>query len=335
MTKQEIIHLALENLEKYAQILGNWEEFGDQKSDGRLILSIDERPMRYNVAIKNEVRNQGLQQIIASAQLHHPLMVVATRLFPKIKEELRRNRIAYLEANGNIFVKTNETTLWIDTNEPVEIDEKKGSRAFTKTGLKVVFLFLLNETWINTPYRQIAKHSGTAISNITNIINGLKQDGYLLSLTKKELKLTNKKALLNEWVLAYDKRLKPAIKMGTFRFLRAEDFYNWKNLPIRNGQTSWGGEAAGDLLTNYLRPAELTLYTTETRNALIKNYRLVPDHNGNVLAYQKFWQDDEVNAHVVPPLLAYADLLNKGDRRCEETAQKIYDKFLHDKLSTT
>ena len=34
-------------------------------------------------------------------------MVVATRLFPKIKEELRHNNIAYLEANGNIFLKNN------------------------------------------------------------------------------------------------------------------------------------------------------------------------------------------------------------------------------------
>ncbi|MBS0647003.1 MAG: hypothetical protein JSR97_10510, partial [Verrucomicrobia bacterium] len=28
----------------------------------------------------------------------------------------------------------------------------------------------------------------------------------------------------------------------------------------------------------------------------------------------------------------YTDLMNKGDRRCTETAQKIYDEFLQNKL---
>ena len=30
--------------------------------------------------------------------------------------------------------------------------------------------------------------------------------------------------------------------------------------------------------------------------------------------------------------LAYTDLINKGDRRCTETAQKIYDEYLQDKF---
>jgi len=102
--------------------------------------------------------------------------------------------------------------------------------------------------------------------------------------------------------------------------------------PIKKEKTWWGGEPAGDLLTNYLRPAELTLYTMETRNELIKNYRLIPDENGNVKAYNKFWQHDEVDDNTVPPLLVYADLINSNDRRCTETALKIYDEFLQNKL---
>ena len=44
--------------------------------------------------------------------------------------------------------------------------------------------------------------------------------------------------------------------------------------------------------------------------------------------YQKFWQDEEANHDTVPPLLVYVDLMNTGDRRCIETAQKIYDAQL-------
>ena len=38
------------------------------------------------------------------------------------------------------------------------------------------------------------------------------------------------------------------------------------------------------------------------------------------------------NLHVVPPLLLYADLMNTNDRRCIETAQKIYDEFIQNNL---
>jgi len=332
MNEQEIINLALENLQKNTQIKGKWKAFDHKEPDGQLILDVDNQNTRYYVEIKNELRNHQLQQIMAFNRAYTPLMVVATRLFPKIKEELRHNNIAYLEANGNIFLKNKETTLWIDTNKPIETTNKTGSRAFTKTGLKVVFQFLIDENWVNRPYRQIAEQTGTGIGNITNIITGLKQDGFLLPIAKNEYKLNNKRELLNKWIAAYDMRLKPTLKVGTFRFLKEYDFTNWKNLPIQNGKTWWGGEPAADLITNFLRPAELTLYTTETRNELIKNYRLIPDEKGNIKIFNKFWQPEEGYDNVTPVLLVYADLINTNERRCIETAQKIYDEFLQNKL---
>ena len=332
MTELETIHLALENLEKNTHIKGTWNPVVNEEIDGELMLTLENRIIKYNMEIKNELRNHQLNNIMALNQQFHPIMVVAVHLFPTIKKELRDNNIAYLEANGNIYLNTGETMLWIDANKPVILEKKTGSRAFTKTGLKVLFHFLIDEIWVNKTYRQIAEHTGTAIGNINNIITGLKQDGFLLPVAKNEYKLNNKQVLLNKWIAAYDLRLKPAIKIGTFRFLKEEDFNNWKSLPLRNGKTWWGGEPAGDLFTSFLRPAELTLYTTETRSDLIKNYRLIPDDKGNVQAYQKFWQYDEMNDNVVPSLLVYTDLINKGDRRCTETAQKIYNEYLQNKL---
>jgi hypothetical protein len=331
MAAQEIIYVALENLQKSAQIEGKWEPVAKKELDGKLVLKIDNQKLTYNVEIKNELRNQHLKQIIELNQLFAPLMVVAPRLIPKMKEELRYNNIAYLEANGNIFLKNKETTLWIDTNKPLEMKKRMGGRAFTKTGLKVVFQFLLNEEWINKPYRELAKQTGTGIGNISNIITGLKQDGFLLPVAKNQYKLNNKKELLNKWIAAYDEKLKPTLKVGTFRFLKEEDFNKWKTLSLLAGKTWWGGEPAADLYTNFLRPSVLTLYTTEARKDLIKNYKLIPDEKGNVKAFDKFWQNDEVN-NKVPPLLVYADLINANDRRCTETAQKMYDEFLQNKL---
>lgn len=331
MTKQEIIYKALENLQKNAHIEAEWEGFTQKELDGQAIFHIDHQQLKYYVEIKNELRNHQLQQIIGFANQHKPFMVAATRLYPKIKEELRQNDIAYIEANGNIYLKNGKTLLWIDANKPIETQTENVNRAFTKTGLKVVFQFLLDEAFVNRPYRTIAELTETGIGNITNIIKGLKQDGFLLTIAKNKYQFDNKPGLLKKWLAAYDVRLKPTLKLGTFRFLKAEDFNNWKNLQL-NGETKWGGEPAGDLFTNYLKPAELTLYTTETRNDLIKNYRIIPDEKGNIKVFKKFWQADERNDNVVPPLLAYTDLMNTNDRRCIETAQKLYEQYLQDKF---
>ena len=61
-------------------------------------------------------------------------------------------------------------------------------------------------------------------------------------------------------------------------------------------------------------------------------YRLIPDEKGNVQVYKKFWHTDDDNTNAVPPLLAYTDLVNTNDRRCMETAQKIYDAFLQNQF---
>lgn len=104
-------------------------------------------------------------------------------------------------------------------------------------------------------------------------------------------------------------------------------------MQLQTDKTWWGGEPAGDILTNYLKPLELTLYTKENRNELIKKYRMVPDTNGNIKIYKAFWyQQNEKNEKTVHPLLVYADLINTGDQRCLETAQKIYEQYLQDKL---
>lgn len=332
MTAQAIVDLALINLQKNTQIKGKWQGFEKNGLGGTIEFNIDDKKVKCLIAIKKEPRGNDLEKIIKQNQDGEPVMLVAAHFFPKLKEELRNNNVAYLEANGNIFLKNNDVTLWIDTDKTIPLSKKNESRAFTKTGLKIVFQFLLDETWLNKPYRQIAEQMGTGIGNVTNIINGLKQDDFLLTTGKKEYKLNNKKKILDKWITAYEQKLKPLLNLGTYRFLKENDFKNWKNMPLHKGETMWGGEPAGDLLTDYLIPAELTLYTDETRNSLIKNYRLVPDEKGNVNVYQKFWLDKEEELNVVPPLLVYTDLINTNDKRCIETAQKVYEQYLQNKF---
>ena len=333
--KHNTVTTALVNLQRTAQIKGKWTDIAQNKAsnglNGQIEFVLNQNTMKFNAEVKNNLRAINLPLIYKLAKEQAPLIIVADLIFPKIKEELRNHDIAYLEANGNIWLKTDETLLWIDANKIQPVEKDKINRAFTKTGLKVVFDFLLDEALIDAPYREIAQRTDVALGNVNYILNGLKEKGFLLKIDKNRYELTNKKELLNTWIIKYAEKLKPELEIGTFRFLRDNDFVNWKKLPLKKGKTWWGGEPAGNILTQYLKPAELTLYTLETRNDLIKHYKLIPDPTGNVKVFKKFWQDDDAE-NIVPPLLVYTDLINTGDHRCIETAEKIYDEFFKEKF---
>jgi hypothetical protein len=195
--------------------------------------------------------------------------------------------------------------------------------------LKVLYLFLMDTNLTNQPQRAIAEEAGVALGNINYILNGLKELKFLIEKNHRTFQLINKNELLQKWMNSFEEKLKPTLHIGNFRFARTDDEKIWKQIQLKPHHTFWGAEPAGGIITNYLMPEIFTLYTEETRNNLIKNYRLVPEQNGNIKVYKKFWKDhDGFNETVVHPILAYTDLLNTGNSRCLETAKMIYDKYI-------
>jgi hypothetical protein len=266
---------------------------------------------------------------------YKPFIIIAARIFPKIKIQLQQHRIAYLEANGNIYFNNDNHFIWIDAHKPVQIEEKFRNRAYTKTGLKVVFEFLNNTNLIHQTYRHIAEVANTAVGNVTNVIKGLKEEGFVLQLNKNEIIFKNKQELLEKWTNAYEYNLKPTLKMGNFKFIDETNFNNWRNIQLNEDKTVWGGEPAADIITNHLRPEKLTLYTTETRNELMKNYRLVPDANGNIEICKKFWNENKItnnSRNTAPIIVVYADLITTEDKRNRETAKVIYEQYIEQNL---
>jgi len=319
MNEVEIIQFALESLEQKTGITGYWEEL--QHKDGiRLIISIRNNSFIFSVEAKREVRPQHIQNILKQKERLGDLIVVAERIFQKAKAELRELSIPYIEANGNVFIKKSDTLIWIDTNPPLKIKRETGNRAFTKTGLKVLFHFLMNESLINTPQRQIAGETGVSLGNVPQIISGLIKTGHLFQLNKDTYAWAGHHKLLERWITEYETVLRPALFLGRFTFKG-----DYREIGLTGDQTVWGGEPAADFITNHLRPEEYTIYTKETRQELMRKYRFMPKDDGELYAYQWFWNDgNHFRENIAPPLLIYADLMIKGDKRSIETAQMIY-----------
>ncbi len=316
---KDVINTTIENLHDIAGIEAHWTQKGPL--DGVVNLQINGQNLTLLAKVKNELREYQLDQIERLHKKYNNLVILAEYIFPKIKAHLRKTGIAYIENNGNLFIQTKQLFCFVDTRTK-RIDKKRPNRAFTKTGLKVLFHFLIDKDLVNRPQREIAQVTGVALGNIPQIIAGLKKMGYLITLNKREYTWTKRRELLELWVNQYAIVLKPKLFKNKYRIKG-----DWQDININTETTVWGGEPAADILTNYLRPEKLTLYTTEENVKLIMRYRLIPDEEGELEVFKMFWHNTGLD-NTAPPLLVYADLLIEGGKRNIETARKLYNEFI-------
>jgi len=311
-----IIHQALEQLEQETGLVAEYFD------EGLLHLQGPHKTNRFMAVVKNEPRNYQLAEFVKLKEQHKQLIVIARHLLPGIIEKLYANEIAYLDTLGNIFLKTPDIYIRIEAKNKQLHQTNNGNRAFTATGLKVLFQLLQQKDLVNKPQRTIAKKAEVALGNIPKVLEGLKETGYLIPLNKKEYLWENRQELLHRWVENYATTLKPRLHKNRYRLTLP-----WQEIRLNTTQTVWGGEPAADLLTNHLRPERFMIYTLETNNQLIKNYRLIPDKAGKLEVLERFWPQNQKEM-TAPALLVYADLLAEGGKRNLETAQIIYNEHI-------
>jgi len=328
MNETDIVNKAIHNLEKEIPIIWDWEIMISNKDlgiDGELDITINNQKMLMVVEVKKDVKNHQLFNIIEYNRRFQNFLLVAEKLYPKVKKVLRENRINYLEGNGNVFIKKDNIFLYIDANKTIKTQKEKRNRAFTKTGLKVVFHFLLDPQLINQTQRDIADITNVALGNIPLIINGLLENNFILKLNKNEYVINNYEELLNKWIAEFDQTLRPTIYKQRFRFQNRNQ--DWRELQLNTEKTVWGGEPAGDIITNYLRPEKFILYTKETIRDLMINYKLLPDEEGDIWVYDMFWTTN-FKSNTAPKELVYADLMINDDKRSNETAKLIFNEYI-------
>ena len=177
-----IIEKALENLARQTGITATWQQGRDV--DGEIQFTHNEELYRIPVEVKREVRAHQLGKLFDLKKKLKRVMVVAEYIYPKLKEELRAEGVAYLETNGNIFIKEGNLFLWVDNFKTEPKETGVTGRAFAKTGLKLLFHFLVDEDLLNLTYREIARRTGIGFGNINFIMTDLKEQGFLLNINK-------------------------------------------------------------------------------------------------------------------------------------------------------
>lgn len=227
--------------------------------------------------------------------------------------------IQYQQKNGNIvFMIVNKG------EKPVEYITAKAYPIFLEKGLKVIFYLLLDKKNVGRPYREIMDATEVAIGTVKNIIDGLIYQQFV-RVEKNKRFLINTDRLLMLWATNYGQNLKPKLIQTRFTFRNEENRRNWENLVLPTGMV-WGGETAAALTDGFITPGEFTIYTDAPAATLMKTGAVIPDADGEIAVYQKFWTRTDVRT--VPAALIYSDLMDTANGRCIEAAKKIKENEL-------
>ena len=253
-------------------------------------------------------------------------MLMADYVTPNLAEQLKANKIAFADAAGNAYIERPTWLIWVKGEKPTEgayAAEQKG-RAFQASGLRVLFALLCIPKLINENYRAIAAEAGVAHGTVGWVMAELPGLGFVAEIAGKR-RLLQPERLLQQWVEAYARKLRPKLMLGRYQ----TDGNEWQKTldPLKYGAV-WGGETAAAAMTNMLRPEITTLYVKKREPALLHAARLKPNPTGNVELLTRFWEFENDKPALAPVILVYADLLATGDARCIEVARELHRGIL-------
>jgi len=275
---------------------------------------------------------RGLRPALLGAVLHQlePLgqqaLLVADYVAPPLADALRQRHIAFIDTAGNAYLERPPLLVWIKGQPRKFIGgARHRGRAFTARGLQVTFALLCLKERADFQYREIARIAGVALGTVALVMAELAELGFVAELRGRR-RLLRAPQLLEQWVEAYIRTLRPKLMLGRFK---AEILEWWNTVdPLKYG-LRMGGEGAAARLTLHLRPGTLTFFAERVDPRFLLDYQLRTDPRGEVEILRRFWNFENKEAPALaPPTLVYADLLAEGDARCLETAKRIYDDIL-------
>lgn len=274
-----------------------------------------------------------LAQAKAQALAHDkPVILVTDYVTPPVADRLRADRQQFIDVAGNAYLEAPGWFVFVVGRKPVRTGAPThAAKGATPAGLKVAFALLCDPALVDAPHRTIALAAGVALGAVPGILADMRENGELVVVGKVRRLQANKR-MLDHWAMMYARTLRPKTLMATYT---TEHFRDWEKWTLDPKQVKWGAEPAAALLTRYLRPGILTLYTEKLPVKMMIDQRLKPVHapteQAMIEVRKPFWGETLAagpRKDTVPPVLIYADLLATGDARCIETAQKVYDDYL-------
>lgn len=310
------------------------------RPDARIVVAHEGREAAYWVVVKKTVDRRTALLVAFNELATHVGMdrlakeggglLITNQLTPEMADRCRKMPLQFLDTAGNAYLNQDGLFVLIQGKRPQGdlARREKPTRAFDRTGLRVVFALLVAPDLLNATYRDIATAAGVALGTVGRVLTDLRMQGMIVHLNNGMRRWLDTDRAQKIWAMNYPLRLRN--KLNPKRY-RATDETWWKQADPAKFGGCWGGEVAAAKLRENLVPATATIYLPEDRNAFLAAHRLRADAHGPIEILDTFWKLPENHNQakgLAHELLIYADLADIGDPRTHEEAERIYDDFL-------
>ena len=287
---------------------------------------------RFRAEVRRNINSAVISQTaFQTAQTKEKPVLVTRYVSPPQADKLRELDIAFFDAAGNAYF--NEPGLYIFVSgRTMKIKQKKIPRLFRPPGMKILFAFLTETGLENESYRRISAETNVPTPTVGVFMKDLESAGFLIKGAGRERRIVRRAELFKRWLENYGESFRPTLNPVRFRSKKCAGRW-WEDIDIKDYDACWGGETAGAILTDHLKPEIATIYSDSLLPRLQAKYGLIRDERGNIEILEKFWTRG-ATAVTAPPLVIYADLLATADQRNLETAQIIYEQYLADITKT-
>ncbi|SLE82737.1 Uncharacterized protein conserved in bacteria (DUF2186) [Mycobacteroides abscessus subsp. bolletii] len=245
----------------------------------------------------------------------------------------------FIDMAGNLFIRAKGIYLRIEGKQQVLKALKSGGettpahnklaeigRAFSISGLKVLFVLLVEPDSLNWTVAKIATTAHTSTGTVSTVFKALESEGYL-AIDGRYRKMRHQRNLQRRWIEHYISTLKPSLKSRWVQGLNPQE---WR-IEVSEGRVPgaiMGGENALALKTGMIAPITTLFYGQPPWKEITTAYRLKTAEEGNTELREIFWEPHVLTPdRVVPDLLIYADSVATRDSRQIEIAQNWMDAY--------
>ena len=309
----------------------------DKANQPDALVQIEVPGNKYTLAVEAKRAGADRFEVINQIRLFWPeertpeLLLVTPYMTPALAERCKEIGLFFLDTAGNMYLRKPGLHLFVTgKRRPLELQHIEETRLNNAAALKLMFAFLCKPDLLNKTYRDAAQLGRVALGTVGQVVKELEAKRIVTTLgaVTQTRKFVNPARVIQDWVAFYPANLRP--KQNPQRFRTTE--IGWaREIDLTKFDAYWGGEMAAQKLTRYLTPETLTIYTRQNPARLIAGQRMRADVTGNVEILDAFWHPDldlTEDRDVVPPLLAYADLMTTTDSRNLETAKLLYDRHI-------
>lgn len=298
-------------------------------TDGEITIARGSRHWRFQAEtmVQPTVAKLGLRAMHSRRERAEGILV--TDFAPtSLADYLRQTDTQFVDTAGNAYINHTDLYVFVKGNKRPAVEPRgESNRAFTRTGMRVIFAFLTSQGLENRTFREIAHDARVALSTVSGVVRGLKAESYLVDMENNNRRLRLRQSLINEWVAGYPRGLRPKVFIGRYAAPNADW---WTDLTPGVEGAWWGGEIAASRLTKNFTAESATLYVQGGPGELIGRHALKKDPRGNVEILNSFWNVRTAGQHpsLVHPLLVYADLIASADQRVLPAAKLIRENEL-------